>query len=78
MNLTRSQTSRWLIALVTLCAVGLPQSTLLAANGSKTPEDQPIYTPPKKITPRARVGGDIRGTDGADGEVKALVPNLVA
>ena len=77
MTLTRNRTSRWLTALVTLCAVGLTQSTLFAANGAKIPEEQPIYTPPKKITPRARVGGDVRGTDGADGEVKALVPDHV-
>ena len=62
---------------MTLCAVGLAQSTLLAAGTPKSSEDQPIYTPPKKITPRARVGGDVRGTDGTDPEVKALVPDHV-
>jgi len=55
----------------------LTQSTLLAANGSKSSEEQPLYTPPKKITPRARVGGDARGGDGSEGEVKALVPDHV-
>jgi hypothetical protein len=71
-----SHTWRWLTALLTLCAVGLTQSTLLAAGASKSSEEQPLYTPPKKITPRARVGGDARG-DGSEGEVKALVPDHV-
>ncbi len=73
----RSHLSRWLIGLLTLCAVGLAQSTLLAAGTPKSSEEHPIYTPPKKITPRARVGGDVRGTDGTDPEVKALVPDHV-
>ena len=77
MHGNRSYISRWLIGLVTLCAVGLAQSTLLVAGTPKSSEDQPIYTPPKKITPRARVGGDVRGTDGTDPEVKALVPDHV-
>jgi hypothetical protein len=37
----------------------------------------PVYTPPKKITPRARVGGTLRGTDGKDPEIVALVPDHV-
>jgi hypothetical protein len=73
----RSQASRWLTAFLTLCAVGLTQSTLLAAGAPKSSEEQPIYTPPKKITPRARVGGDVRGTDGSEPELKALVPDHV-
>jgi len=41
-------------------------------------QDQvPIYTPPKKFTPRARVGGELRGTDGSEPEVQALVPDHV-
>jgi hypothetical protein len=72
-----SQPLRWLIGLLTLCAVGLTQSDVLAANGSKSSAEAPIYTPPKKTTPRARVGGDVRGTDGSDPEVKALVPDHV-
>src|SRR6476620_5312921 len=77
MQMKRSHISRWLTALLTLCAVGLAQSTLLAAGTPKSSEDQPIYSPPKKITPRARVGSDVRGTDGTDPEVKALVPDHV-
>lgn len=41
--------------------------------------DMPVYTPPKKrFIPRARVGGSLRGTDGKDPEVVALVPDHVA
>lgn len=37
----------------------------------------PVYTPPKKLTPRARVGGALRGTDGNEPEIVALVPDHV-
>ncbi len=37
----------------------------------------PIYTPPKKTMPRARDGGSLRGTDGKDPEIVALVPDHV-
>ncbi len=37
----------------------------------------PVYTPPKKLTPRARVGGTLRGTDGHEPELVALVPDHV-
>jgi hypothetical protein len=37
----------------------------------------PLYTPPRKLTPRARVGGGFRGTDGKDPEIVALVPDHV-
>jgi len=77
MHVKRSHISRWLTGLLALCVVGLAQSMLLAAGPPKSSEEQPIYTPPKKITPRARVGGDVRGTDGSDPEVKALVPDHV-
>ena len=74
---TRSHTSRWLTGLLTLCAVGMSQTTIIAAGAPKSSEEQPLYSPPKKITPRARVGGDARGTDGTEPEVKALVPDHV-
>lgn len=38
---------------------------------------KPIYTPPKHLIPRARVGGQMRGTEGTDPEVQALVPDHV-
>ena len=40
----------------------------------------PIYTPPRdknKTVPRARVGGSLRGTDGKDPEIVALVPDHI-
>lgn len=37
----------------------------------------PLYTPPKRLVPRARVGGTLRGTDGNDPEIQALVPDHV-
>lgn len=37
----------------------------------------PIYTPPRKFSPRARVGGEMRGTGGSDPEIQALVPDHV-
>jgi len=40
-------------------------------------DQAPLYQPPKKITPRARVGGELRGTEGTDPEVVALVPDHV-
>ncbi|MBH0178789.1 MAG: DUF928 domain-containing protein [Nitrospira sp.] len=46
---------------------------------SAVQEDQtrPVYTPPKKLTPRARVGGSLRGTEGTEPELVALVPDHV-
>lgn len=37
----------------------------------------PVYTPRNKTIPRARVGGGLRGTDGKDPEIIALVPDHV-
>ena len=77
MSPIHSHTSRWLTALLALCTVAFMQSTVLAAGTPKSSEEQPLYTPPKKLTPRARMGGDVRGTDSTDPEVKALVPDHV-
>jgi hypothetical protein len=77
MHLAHSYISWCLTICVTVCAVDLTQSTLLAAGTSKSSEDQPLYSPPKKLVPRARMGGDVRGTDGSEPEVKALVPDHV-
>jgi len=45
-----------------------------------SPDDSstPLYVPPKKYSPRARVGGQLRGTDGSDPEIQAIVPDHVA
>ncbi|BFU96550.1 MAG: conserved protein of unknown function [Nitrospira sp.] len=49
-----------------------------AVTGTQASRDEiPLYQPPKKFTPRARVGGELRGTEGADPEVQALVPDHV-
>ncbi len=37
----------------------------------------PTYHAPKQITPRARIGGSLRGADGEDPAVAALVPDHV-
>jgi len=76
----RFRTQFWLFSgLVAVCAIGFTESGLLAASPENPSDElsQPLYAPPKKFTPRARVGGDVRGTDGTDPEVKALVPDHV-
>lgn len=51
----------------------------VAAQAGQSEETQfPIYKPPKKLTPRARVGGALRGTDGGELDIQALVPDHVA
>lgn len=51
---------------------------LIIAQASQLEETPlPIYTPRNKTTPRARVGGGLRGTDGKDPEIVALVPDHV-
>lgn len=37
----------------------------------------PVYKPPKDMSPRARIGGSMRGTEGKDPEIVALVPDHV-
>jgi Domain of Unknown Function (DUF928) len=79
MDVMHYRTPRWLAALLALAMVGMTQSTLLAGAPQQSSEElgQPLYTPPKKLAPRARVGGDVRGTDGNDPEVILLVPDHV-
>ncbi|MDF0651450.1 MAG: DUF928 domain-containing protein [Nitrospira sp.] len=49
-----------------------------AANAVQQDDPEPlIYTPPKKPTPRARVGGALRGTESNEPELIALVPDHV-
>jgi len=50
---------------------------VVAQSGPTEDEPLPVYTPPKKLTPRARVGGGLRGTDGNDPVLVALVPDHV-
>jgi hypothetical protein len=49
----------------------------VAQSGSTEDVPLPLYQPPKKLTPRARVGGGLRGTDGSDPVIVALVPDHV-
>jgi len=49
----------------------------VAQSGPTEDVPLPLYTPPKKLTPRARVGGGLRGTDGTDPVLVALVPDHV-
>ena len=75
------RTSAWIIAgALALGTVCLVQADLPAASPADQSGDltQPLYAPPKKFAPRARVGGELRGTDGKDGEVVAIVPDHVA
>lgn len=80
-RIAHNRTRVWLIAgTLAIGSVGLIQSDLPAASPEKSPDElsQPLYAPPKNFTPRARVGGELRGTDGKDPEVQALVPDHVA
>jgi hypothetical protein len=65
-------------------AVVEPTQTMAGSDQSGAPQagspeepSLPVYTPPKKFSPRARVGGEMRGTDGSDPEIQALVPDHV-
>jgi hypothetical protein len=51
----------------------------IQAPADKLEESLPIYTPrnKNKTMPRARVGGSLRGTEGKDPEIVALVPDHV-
>jgi hypothetical protein len=79
MSLLHSHVSRCLAGFAVLSVLAFMQSALLAAPSQKSSDElsQPLYTPPKKLAPRARVGGDVRGTDGTDPEVILLVPDHV-
>jgi hypothetical protein len=80
MNPVRDRIQLWLwIGVWAICAIGFAPSDLSAAPPENPSDEfsQPLYAPPKKFTLRARVGGDVRGTDDTDPEVKALVPDHV-
>jgi hypothetical protein len=49
----------------------------VAQSGPTDNAPLPLYQPPRKLTPRARVGGGLRGTDGSDPVLVALVPDHV-
>ena len=59
-------------------AAAAPADQGVQAPSSQVEESSlPIYTPRNKTMPRARVGGGMRGTDGKDPEIVALVPDHV-
>lgn len=61
-----------------LTVFGLQQDAAIAEKVDQQEDTQlPTYTPPKKLAPRARVGGGFRGTEGNDPEIVALVPDHV-
>lgn len=59
-----------------MSAPALSEQQTPAASGSPE-EELPVYVPPKKFTPRARVGGQFRGTEGNEPVVQPLVPDHV-
>lgn len=73
---------RYLSLVILILGLGFIESsqTPVASAQPGTPQagsDEPVYTPPKRALPRARVGGEMRGTDGSDPEIVALVPDHV-
>lgn len=54
------------------------EQSLTAEKGQPEETQFPVYAPLKKLTPRARVGGTFRGTDGKDPEIVPMVPDHVA
>jgi hypothetical protein len=82
----RSLTVSLLLLLGLILSLGLcdPAMTLAVSDQptvaqARPTEDTPLphYTPPKKLMPRARVGGGLRGIDGNDPVIVALVPDHV-
>ncbi len=69
----------FLAGLAVLCSADMLKADSPASTQAVPPDELsvPLYNPPKKFTPRARVGGDVRGTDGTDPEVTVLVPDHV-
>lgn len=53
------------------------EQSVVSPSGQAEETPFPVYTPPKKLTPRARVGGTLRGTDGKDPEIVPLVPDHI-
>jgi hypothetical protein len=67
-----------LLETVAAVAILAAADKATAAKAGEQDDSPPlIYKPPKKPTPRARVGGTLRGTDGNEPELVALVPDHV-
>src|SRR5512134_758038 len=54
-------------------------ASLVSTNAAVTEREPelPMYNAPQKMTPRARIGGTLRGSEGEDPAVAALVPDHV-
>ncbi len=66
------------LSVLTFATFGAAADNQSAPNIEQQEDPQlPVYTPPKKLQPRARIGGTLRGTDGAETEIVALVPDHV-
>lgn len=65
-------------SVLTVATSGAAQdSPTVLQTGQQEDSQLPVYTPPKKLQPRARIGGTLRGTEGAEAEIVALVPDHV-
>ena len=70
----------WLSLLLTISGMHILNAADKATTVKTDQQDGlqlPLYTPPKKLAPRARVGGTLRGTEGNEPELVALVPDHV-
>ncbi len=56
---------------------GLLVGTSEAVSDDPSTVEMPVYNPPQHIMPRARLGGTLRGSDGDDPIIAALVPDHV-
>lgn len=66
--------------VLTVAGSPIGQATELSATPKADQQGElqlPTYSPPKKLVPRARVGGTLRGTEGNEPEIVALVPDHV-
>lgn len=66
-----------ILALTTWHGAAVADQPMTALAAQQDEGLLPTYSPPKKLAPRARVGGSLRGTEGTDPEIVALVPDHV-
>lgn len=60
------------VATLAIIAFGTPSQAV-----TDTDSDLPVYQAPQRATPRARIGGTLRGSEGEDPAISALVPDHV-
>jgi hypothetical protein len=80
----RNLTASLLVGLILSLGFCDPATTLAVSDQPSVAQPAPtedvplpLYMPPKNLAPRARVGGGLRGTDGNDPVLVALVPDHV-